>query len=90
MIGLFFEVMPRPGHEQAYLDIAAGLRPELDKNPGLLFIDRFKSLMWQRIVLSRATLAKGRHDVGPHVSAFARLRYVRSEGGTTILPAGEQ
>src|ERR1700686_503481 len=52
MIGLFFEVMPRLGHEQAYFDIAAGLRPELDKNPGLLFIDRFKSLGRQRIVLS--------------------------------------
>jgi heme-degrading monooxygenase HmoA len=54
MIGLFFEVLPRPGHEQAYFDIATGLRPELDKNPGLLFIDRFKSLVRQRIVLSHS------------------------------------
>ncbi len=40
MIGLFFEVTPRPGHDQAYFDIAAGLRPQLEKNPGFLFIDR--------------------------------------------------
>jgi hypothetical protein len=33
MIGLFFEVMPRPGHEQAYFDIAAGLRPEVEQEP---------------------------------------------------------
>jgi hypothetical protein len=33
MIGLFFEVMPRPGHEQAYFDIAAGLRPEVGQEP---------------------------------------------------------
>jgi heme-degrading monooxygenase HmoA len=54
MIGLFFEVMPREGHEQAYFDIAAGLRPELDKNAGILFIDRFKSLARQRIILSHS------------------------------------
>jgi heme-degrading monooxygenase HmoA len=54
MIGLFFEVMPRPGHEQAYFDMAADLQPELDKNPGLLFIDRFKSLVRQRIVFSHS------------------------------------
>jgi heme-degrading monooxygenase HmoA len=77
MIGLFFEVMPRPGHEQAYFDIAAGLRPELEKNPGLMFIDRFKSLIRSRIVLSHshwrdeASLAGWRTHTKHHVAQIA-------------------
>lgn len=77
MIGLFFEVTPRPGHEQAYFDIAAGLRPELDKNPGLLFIDRFKSLTTPRIILSHshwrdeASLAGWRTQAKHHVAQVA-------------------
>lgn len=77
MIGLFFEVMPRPGHEQAYFDIAAGLRPELDKNPGLLFIDRFKSVGRPGIVLSHshwrdeASLAGWRTHAKHHAAQIA-------------------
>jgi heme-degrading monooxygenase HmoA len=77
MIGLFFELMPRPSHEQAYFDIAAGLRPELDKNPGLLFIDRFKSLSRPRIVLSHshwrdeASLAGWRTHAKHHAAQIA-------------------
>jgi len=77
MIGLFFEVTPRPGHEQAYFDIAAGLRPELDKNPGLIFIDRFKSLIRPRIVLSHshwrdeASLAGWRTHAKHHAAQIA-------------------
>jgi heme-degrading monooxygenase HmoA len=77
VIGLFFEVMPRPGHERAYFDIAAGLRPELDKNPGLVFIDRFKSLLRPRIVLSHshwrdeASLACWRTHAKHHVAQIA-------------------
>jgi len=77
MIGLFFEVLSRPGHEQAYFDIAAGLRPELDKNPGLLFIDRFKSLSRPRIVLSHshwrdeASLAGWRTHAKHHAAQIA-------------------
>jgi heme-degrading monooxygenase HmoA len=77
MIGLFFEVMPRPGHDQAYFDIAASLRPELDKNPGLLFIDRFKSLVRQRLVLSHshwrdeASLASWRTHARHHAAQVA-------------------
>jgi heme-degrading monooxygenase HmoA len=77
MIGLFFEVMPRPGHEQAYFDIAAGLRPELDKNPGLLFIDRFKSMGRPRLVLSHshwrdeASLAGWRTHAKHHAAQIA-------------------
>lgn len=77
MIGLFFEVTPRSSHEQAYFDIAAGLKPELDKNPGLLFIDRFKSLSRPRIVLSHshwrdeASLAGWRTQAKHHAAQIA-------------------
>ena len=54
MIGLFFEVDPLPGHTDRYFELAAHLRPELNKNPGLLFIDRFKSLDQPNIILSHS------------------------------------
>jgi len=43
MIALFFEVLPRPGQDAAYLDMAAKLKPALDHNGGLLFLDRSRS-----------------------------------------------
>ena len=52
MIGLFFEVQTRPGHGQQYLDLAASLRPALDKSGGCLSIERFKSLSRQDLLLS--------------------------------------
>jgi heme-degrading monooxygenase HmoA len=54
MIGLFFEVEPLAGHADRYFELAAHLRPELDKNPGLLFIDRYSSLDRPGIVLSHS------------------------------------
>ncbi len=77
MIGLFFELTPRLGHEQAYFDIAAGLRPQLEKNPGLMFIDRFKSLIRPRVVLSHshwrdeASLAGWRSNAKHHAAQTA-------------------
>lgn len=44
MIAVIFEVVPRPEHKQEYLDIAAQLRPELDRIDGFLSIERFQSL----------------------------------------------
>ena len=44
MLALFFEVCPRPGQMQRYLDIAASMRPLLEQSGGCIFIDRFKSL----------------------------------------------
>jgi heme-degrading monooxygenase HmoA len=54
MIGLFFEVEPLPGHADLYFELATHLRPELDKNPGLLFIDRYISLDRPGIILSHS------------------------------------
>ena len=52
MIGLFFEVQTRPGHRDQYLNLAASLRPALDAMGGCLFIDRFRSLTRDDLLLS--------------------------------------
>ncbi len=52
MIGLFFEVTPREGHMARYFELAAFLKPELERNGGLLFIDRYTSLDRSGLVLS--------------------------------------
>ncbi len=53
-IGLFFEFEPLPGHSARYFELAAALRPELEKNPGLIFIDRYESIDRPNIVLSHS------------------------------------
>ena len=52
MIGLFFEVQTRPGHRNQYLDLAASLKPELEMIGGCRFIDRFRSLTQENLLLS--------------------------------------
>lgn len=44
MIAVIFEVEPREGGTEAYLDIAANLRPLLDEIDGFISIERFESL----------------------------------------------
>ena len=52
MIAVIFEVWPADGHRQTYLDIAASLRPELEKIDGFLSIERFQSLSDEAKLLS--------------------------------------
>ncbi len=52
MIALFFEVTPKVGEENRYLDIAASLKPALEANGGVLFLDRYKSHSRPRTLLS--------------------------------------
>ncbi len=52
MIALFFEVEIRPGHTEQYLELAASLRPALAANGGCLFLDRFRSLTRDNLLLS--------------------------------------
>jgi heme-degrading monooxygenase HmoA len=52
MIGLFFEVVPREGHAQRYFELAAALKPELERSGGVLFIDRYTSTSRADVVLS--------------------------------------
>ena len=44
MIAVIFEVQPKPGSEQSYFDIAAGLRDELEAMDGFISVERFESL----------------------------------------------
>jgi heme-degrading monooxygenase HmoA len=44
MIAVIFEVWPKPERKQEYLDIAASLRPLLEKIDGFISIERFESL----------------------------------------------
>lgn len=44
MIAVIFEVMPAEGRKQEYLELAAELRPELEKMDGFISIERFQSL----------------------------------------------
>lgn len=52
MIAVIFEVEPAEGQRQAYLDIAAGLRAELETVDGFLSIERFESLSRPGRILS--------------------------------------
>jgi heme-degrading monooxygenase HmoA len=44
MIAIIFEVTPAEGRTDAYLDIAAGLRPILETIPGFISVERFRSI----------------------------------------------
>jgi heme-degrading monooxygenase HmoA len=44
MIAVIFEVVPREGEGQAYLNAAASLRPLLERIAGFISIERFESL----------------------------------------------
>src|SRR5438067_12429238 len=52
MYAVIFEVVPEPERRQDYLDIAARLRPELEKIDGFLSIERFESLIQPGKILS--------------------------------------
>lgn len=44
MFAVIFEVQPKPGCEQDYLDIAASLKPEVEKIEGFISVERYKSM----------------------------------------------
>ncbi|MER8975939.1 MULTISPECIES: antibiotic biosynthesis monooxygenase [unclassified Mesorhizobium] len=52
MIAVIFEVEPAAGKRDAYLGIAADLRPRLDGIDGFLSIERFQSLADPNRILS--------------------------------------
>ncbi len=52
MIAVIFEVWPKPGHKRQYLDLAAALRPLLDRIDGFISIERFESLYESGKILS--------------------------------------
>src|SRR3569833_3430275 len=44
MIAVVFEVWPASGRKEDYLDIAAKLKPDLEKMDGFISVERFQSL----------------------------------------------
>lgn len=52
MYAVIFEVEPKPGRRQDYLDIAARLRPALEAIEGFISVERFQSLTTEGKVLS--------------------------------------
>lgn len=52
MVAVIFEVWPHTGSRQAYLDIAAALRPQLERMDGFISIERFESLSEPGKILS--------------------------------------
>lgn len=52
MIAILFEVEPAEGCKQAYLDVAAELRPLLEQIDGFISVERFQSLSNSNKLLS--------------------------------------
>ena len=52
MISQFFEIQIKEGHINRYMDLAAALKPALTEMGDCLFIDRFKSLTRENLLLS--------------------------------------
>jgi len=52
MIAVIFEVWPDPDHRSDYFDLAAALKPKLEKIDGFISVERFESLTDKGKVLS--------------------------------------
>jgi heme-degrading monooxygenase HmoA len=52
VIAVIFEVTPAPGRTQEYLDLAASLRPEIERFDGFISIERYASLTTEGKVVS--------------------------------------
>lgn len=52
MIAVIFEVRPKPEYREAYLNLAAELRPLLEQIDGFISVERFQSLTDEGKLLS--------------------------------------
>jgi heme-degrading monooxygenase HmoA len=52
MHAVIFEVQPKPGRQQEYLDLAAALRADLEEIDGFIAVERFQSLAGDGRILS--------------------------------------
>jgi len=79
MIAVIFEVEPNEGQTDAYLDLAAKLKPQLEKIDGFVSVERFQSLTTPGKILSlsiwrdEAAVARWR-SLGEHRAAQAAGR----------------
>jgi hypothetical protein len=60
MIAVIFEVQPPPGQNEAYLDVAATLRPLLARIDGFISIERFENLTCPGKIVSLVLARLGR------------------------------
>lgn len=79
MIAVIFEVIPASGRSQEYLDLAASLRPQLERMDGFISIERFESLTNPGKILSLSIwrdedAVKRWRNVEEHRAAQARGR----------------
>lgn len=79
MIAVIFEVWPAEGKKQHYLDIAAGLRAQLETIDGFLSVERFQSISNPEKMLSLSFFrdeeaVKAWRNTVPHRAAQARGR----------------
>ncbi len=74
MFAVIFEVEPAAGRQQDYLDLAARLKPELEKIDGFISVERFSSLTTPGKMLSlsfwrdEAAVIKWRAHAEHHVA----------------------
>jgi heme-degrading monooxygenase HmoA len=79
MLAVIFEVIPEEGKKDEYFAIAEKLRPELNKIPGFISIERFQSVTNPGKILSLSfwkdedSIAQWR-NVGVHREAQAKGR----------------
>lgn len=52
MFVVVFEVQPKDGREQDYLDLAASLRPEVERIDGFISVERFQGLAQPKRLVS--------------------------------------
>ena len=52
VVGLFFEVQPKPGQRQAYFDHVDWLKPSLATHDGLFWMHRYQSMDDPGLILS--------------------------------------
>ena len=77
MIAVIFEVTPAEGRMEEYLDHAARLRAELERMPGFISVERFRSLTDPHKLLSlsfwrdEASVAQWRGHAGHRASQAA-------------------
>jgi heme-degrading monooxygenase HmoA len=84
MIAVIFEVFPREGHKEAYLEIAASLRPHLEMIDGFISVERFQSLYHPEKILSLSfwrdeEAVKQWRRLEPHREAQAKGRTMHVE-----------
>ncbi|MHA4740547.1 antibiotic biosynthesis monooxygenase family protein [Dyadobacter sp. MSC1_007] len=81
-IAVIFEVIPAPGKKQEYLDIAAALKPELEKIDGFISIERFQSIYNPEKILS---LSFWRDEVAIHQWRNLELHREAQAKGRAII-----